>query len=130
MRTFFACLTFLFLTGSVQAQPTGGSGDDTSTIGMAAPDRPSTSLDAAADIRAGKLKFYGGAGIFVRASTDADREFTKKYAVSYRLIGCVLQFSIEEYAAYNTAIAEHLDITYGPGWRKFVRGDILGLTRS
>ena len=57
----------------------------------------------------------------------ADRDFEKKFKISFRDLGCVIPDKIECLIAYNQAIFEYLDKTYGKEWRKEIRKDAIGL---
>lgn len=56
-----------------------------------------------------------------------DRSFEKKYNIPFRDLGCVVPDKIECLIAYNKAIFEYLDKTYGKEWRKEIRKDAIGL---
>ena len=56
-----------------------------------------------------------------------DKNFERKYNVIFYDFGCVAADSQECIIAYNRAIFEYLDSTFGKKWRKEIRKDAIGL---
>ena len=69
------------------------------------------------------ILMQGGIVSVVKAS---DKDFEKKYKVSFWDFGCVVSDDIECLIAYNKTIFEYLDKTFGKVWRKEIRKDVIG----
>jgi hypothetical protein len=58
-----------------------------------------------------------------------DKDFERKYKVSFYDFGCVVFDKQECLIAYNRTIFEYLDKTFGKKWRKEIRKDAIGLKK-
>ena len=77
------------------------------------------------DISEGKIQFLLSGGI-APVIYSSDKEFTKKYNVSFYEYGCEA-ISNKSLKKYNTVVAKYLDKKYGKSWRDEVRNDLIGI---
>lgn len=69
------------------------------------------------------ILMQGGIVSVIKAS---DKDFEKKYKVSFWDLGCVVSDDIECLIAYNKTVFEYLDKTVGKEWRREIRKDVIG----
>lgn len=81
---------------------------------------------ALADIKNNTAKILVQGGI-ASVIYPADKAFLEKYKISYYIFGCVAPESGDCLNDYNKAVFDHLDKTFGKGWRKEVRKDAIAL---
>jgi hypothetical protein len=78
------------------------------------------------DLKNGKpLIWFPGGIVGCDFSSEADRKFQKKYRVRFVSPGCS-RCGDEDPEAYNEVIFQHMDQTYGKGWRNELRMDAEG----
>ena len=77
---------------------------------------------ALADIKNNTAKILVQGGI-ASVLYPADKAFFEKYKISYYIFGCVAPDNVDCLNDYNKAVFDHLDKTFGKGWRKEVRKD-------
>lgn len=78
------------------------------------------------DIQANKAAILLQGGIAPVVYTT-DKDFGRKYKVTFYDFGCAAAERQECLTAYNKTIFEYLDNTFGKKWRKEVRKDAIGV---
>jgi len=81
---------------------------------------------ALTDIKANKAAILLQTGIAPVVYTT-DKDFEKRYNVTFYDFGCVVADRQDCLIAYNRTVFEYLDKTYGKKWRKKIRRDAIGL---
>jgi hypothetical protein len=93
---------------------------DWSKILVAIPafESPYTLKGAKKDIKSGKpvILFHGGFGGMPDFSSEADKNFQRKYGVEFFCQGCS-RMPNDDQEGYNQVIFAYLDKKYGEGWR-------------
>lgn len=74
-----------------------------------------------------KILIPGG---FAPVMYPTDKDFLTNYKIGYYTFGCVAPENIECLTAYNQAIFEHLNKTFGTKWQKEIRKDAIGFARN
>jgi hypothetical protein len=74
-----------------------------------------------------KILIQGG---FAPVIYPTDKDFFSKYKVAYYMFGCVAPEKIECLRAYNQAIFEHLNKSFGPKWQAEIRKDAIGFSKD
>lgn len=113
-------LTILLLLSGIPA-----CAQNIDTLQVHTPSCPEyNSLRAHADIKKGEAVLFLQGGSIVTFSNE--KKLSKRYHITLINKGCIAPASKECMLAYNQVVFEHLDKTFGIGWRKEVRKDVLG----
>jgi hypothetical protein len=89
---------------------------------------PYTRKGALKDISKGEINLLLPGGIVGAPYHLSDTIFEKKYDVTFIRQGCV-RYPGENQNEYNGEMFKYLDETYGRGWRKEIRDDVIGLKK-
>lgn len=83
---------------------------------------------AISDISKGKAKLLIDGSISFTALSPEDKEFAKRYNVTYYNLGDAV-YALECLEIYNSKVFEHLDKNYGTKWREAVRSDVINIKK-